>query len=41
MRWLIGLVLAFVVVIGANAVMVYFAVTTPNPVAESYIEADR
>lgn len=40
MRWLIGLLLAFAVVIGANMVMIWFAVTTAEPISPSYeIEA--
>jgi hypothetical protein len=41
MRWIIGLALAFAIVIGANAAMVYFAVTTPNPIVDSYNEGVR
>ncbi len=41
MRWIVGLTLGFLTMIGVNAVMIYLAVTTPNPVVQSYVEADR
>ena len=41
MRWVIGLAVAFGLVVSANMVMIYFAVSTPNPVSESYKEAPR
>jgi len=41
MRWLIGLLVAFGIVVTANMVMIYFAVSTPNPISESYTSTHR
>ena len=41
MRWFIGLLTAFILVILVNSAMIYLAVTADDPIVPSYTAAAR